>query len=502
MKRQTSRTEHYRASSSTAPRRRSRRIVSLLTLTSLALIAPPPAAQAAAPATCAATPFRTNLAKRVVYRIPAMVVTKSGTVLAFVERRRSTGTASDLSDTEVVLARSTDRGCHWSAPKVIADHGPDTVGNPSPVVDTTTGTIMLFTVDRAPKSTTDELHLQRSTDDGLTFTPYSKAGNAVTGVPRSPGGLTGPGHAIQLHTAKSPHKGRIIVPLSYRKGDKFGAYGIVSDDHGKNWRIGYNDLGSDGRIEGTIAELSDGRLWMSYHSRGAQPTIGTGRVGAYSTNGGSSLTGPFTRAGLPTISVQGSALALTGPYAGHLLFSSPARKDKATRHQMALFASSGSGIGKSWSAPYDVQLDSRPASYSDLAQLDSATIGVLYETGQASWQERIDFRSLRIADVVGRSQVGSSVSVAVPNPLGVGRTLRPTVSVKVAGSSSPGGGFKVRVRGKGVDRSQSLTLYADSSGKRLATLGTFPKGSYQLEIRYLGTSRIKATTITKTITVR
>ena len=98
--------------------------------------------------------------------------------------------------------------------------------------------------------------------------------------------------------------------------------------------------------------------------------------------------------------MQGSALALTGPHAGTLLFSSPARKDPTRRHGMAVFASRARRSGTTWSAGRPVQRDSRPGAYSDLVQLDGATVGILYETGQTSWKERIDFRSLRIADLV------------------------------------------------------------------------------------------------------
>ncbi len=478
------------------------RVVGLLVLV-LAVVAPPPAAQAATTGTCSSTPFRNRVADQVVYRIPTMVVTPRGTVLAFAERRRSTSPSSDISDTEIVLVRSTNRGCTWTAPRVIADKLHDTVGNPVPLVDTTTGTVLLFSTDRAPGGTTTHgLHMQRSTDDGKTFTPYSKSGKDLAGIAGWSGGLTGPGHAIQLQSAKGPHRGRLVVPLGYKRGDNYGAYGIISDDHGKTWKVGYNSLGTDGRIEGTVAELPDGRLWISYRNRNAQTPVGKGRIAGWSTNGGTSLTTGFRTAGLPVVSVQGSALALKGRYAGTLLFSSPAGKDATRRQRMALFASRGTTAGSSWSAGYDVQMDDRPASYSDLAQLDDATVGVLYETGNTSWHERIEFRSLRIADVVARTQVAAALSVGVPNPVKAGSTLRPTLAVRVSQTSIPAGSFRVRVRGPGVDRSQTLPLYADSVGRRVASLGRVNRGTYRLDVTYTGTSRIKPVSTTKTVTVR
>ena len=168
---------------------------------------------------------------------------------------------------------------------------------------------------------------------------------------------------------------------------------------------------------------------------------------------------------------------------------------------MAVYASRGTAAGKTWSAPYDVQLEDRPASYSDLAQVDDATVGVLYETGNTSWHERIEFRSLRIADIVNRSRVSSALSVSVPNPLRVGATLRPTLAVRVPGTSIPAGSFRLRLRGPGVDRSQTLPLFADSLGRRVGSLGTLSRGSYRLDVAYTGTSRIEGSSTTRTITV-
>lgn len=459
-----------------------------------------PTAQAAA-VPCLRTPFLTSVSGRLVYRIPALVATPRGTLVAFAERRRSTAAASDLSDTEVVVARSTDRGCHWTAPRVVADSGTDTVGNPSPVVDTATGDVLLFTVDRPRGGTTGRgLHLQRSSDDGLTFTRYVDARLDLARTPGWSGGLTGPGHALQLHAATSAHRGRIVLPLGYQSGGRYGTYGLVSDDHGAHWSVGYHALTDDPRIEGTVAELADGRLWISYHSRGAQPAVGAGRVGAFSSDGGSTLDGPFRRAGLPVVSVQGSVLALTGPYAGTLLFSSPAGRDRTRRYRMAVFASQGGTPGTRWRAPYDVRLDNRPASYSDLVQLDDTTVGILYETGRTSWHERIDYRNLTIADVLAPKRVPATLSITLPSHVKAASAPRPTLRVQVPGAGSPAGDLRVRLRGPGVDRSLTLPLLPGGGGRRVASLGKLRPGHYRLGVRYGGTARIRATMATMTIT--
>src|SRR5215207_5620733 len=58
------------------------------------------------------------------YRIPSIVATRRGTLLAFAEARRSS--AADAGDIDLVLKRSADGGATWSAMQVIGDNGPNT----------------------------------------------------------------------------------------------------------------------------------------------------------------------------------------------------------------------------------------------------------------------------------------------------------------------------------------------------------------------------------------
>src|SRR3982074_1388936 len=62
------------------------------------------------------------------YRIPALIVSPKGTLLAFCEGRRNSG--SDAGDIDVLLRRSFDGGKTWAPVQKIADMGEDTIGNP------------------------------------------------------------------------------------------------------------------------------------------------------------------------------------------------------------------------------------------------------------------------------------------------------------------------------------------------------------------------------------
>ena len=83
------------------------------------------------------------------YRIPSLTVTKQGTLLAFCEARRNN--CSDAGDIDLVLRRSTDGGKTFGETLAVWDDGPNTCGNPCPVVDQDTGTIWLLMTHNAGK---------------------------------------------------------------------------------------------------------------------------------------------------------------------------------------------------------------------------------------------------------------------------------------------------------------------------------------------------------------
>src|SRR5271157_2750109 len=76
-----------------------------------------------------------------VYRIPSVIVTASGKVLAFAEGRKS---ISDHSGNRIVCKTSDDDGATWSRLNILASMGRDSLNNPQVVQDQETGRIILF----------------------------------------------------------------------------------------------------------------------------------------------------------------------------------------------------------------------------------------------------------------------------------------------------------------------------------------------------------------------
>ncbi|MGV4987679.1 sialidase family protein [Streptomyces sp. NRAIS4] len=358
-------------------------------------------------ARCAASlPYISGEGGYATYRIPALVRTPHGTVLAFAEGRRDS--AADTGDIDVVLRRSTDGGCTWGPMAVVSAGDGDTRGNPAPVVDPRTGAVVLVTCGNSGKVTETQImrgevpaelgrrvFVQRSRDDGRRFTPPVD----ITAQVKRPGWnwyATGPGHAVAL--TRGPHAGRLLVPANHSAATPtgsskyYGGHALYSDDGGRTWHLGFAQTTHDGVLntnETTAAQLPDGRLY--FNARDQYGTAPGNRLDTYSSDGGTTLDRPY--AVQPTLNdvpvVQGSVLQLGGPGAP-LLFSGPSVP--TARRTLALWSSTDSGH----TFTRLLTLPDRPAAYSDLVQLGHDTIGVLYETGATRNYDMLEFRRLTL----------------------------------------------------------------------------------------------------------
>jgi sialidase-1 len=337
-----------------------------------------PAAALAAPETPEqVTVWRAGIDGYHTYRIPALLATRRGTLLAFCEGRKHS--RQDWGNIDLLLKRSADGGRTWSAQQVIADHGQDTIGNPCPVQDRRAGTIWLpltmnpgdlseREIEKDSRRGTRTVWMTYSQDDGRT---WAKA-YEITSSTKDPGWgwyATGPGNAIHLRT------GRLVVPCDHRRfaGQARHSHTIHSDDGGKTWKLGGS--AQPDTNECAVVELKDGSLLLnmrSYHGRNR-------RALARSTDGG--LT--WTDAGFDDALIEPVCQASLIRYDDrHLLFSNPA---SIRRERMTVRASTDEG--HTW--PTSRVLHEGPAAYSSLAALRGGRVACLYERGDQSAYETI-----------------------------------------------------------------------------------------------------------------
>ena len=313
------------------------------------------------------------------YRIPALIVTKQGTLLAFCEGRHSGG--GDSGDIDLLLKRSRDGGRTWSAAQLVADFGEDTLGNPAPVVDRKTGDIVLLMTRNPGKVTerqivegsgngTRTVWLSRSTDEGVTWTPPVEI-TSTTKAPDWTWYATGPGNGIQLRD------GRLVVACDHIvAGSKaMHSHVIISDDGGRTWTLGGS--ASDRTNESAVVELQDHSLMLnmrSYHGKNR-------RAVAISQDRGRTWSGLTIDEALIEPVCQASLISLGK---GRLLFSNPA-DTKRVRMTVRLSRNDG----QSW--PVARLVHEGPAAYSSLASLKDGRIGLLYERGESRAYDMITF---------------------------------------------------------------------------------------------------------------
>ena len=313
--------------------------------------------------------FRAGVRGYQLFRIPSLVVTKRGTILAFAEGRNAP--PRDFGNNDLTMRRSFDGGRNWTEIEVIADGGALTMGNPCPVVDHATGTIwMLFCRGSEPGRGNAEVLVMKSTDDGEHWSrPYNIS--RMTKDPAWPYVFTGPGHGIQLKT------GRLLVPaaadLYQRVGETQFSYCFYSDDHGASWKLG-KPLKHNACDECDVVELVDGTIYLT-----GRPRKQRLRAYAFSKDGGHSWSEVEYETSQPTSDCDGAVIRLTDTSRfrkNRVLVSCPANTNARTHMTIHLSYDEC----RTW--PVSKLINAGSSRYSDLAVAADNTILCLYEAEQ------------------------------------------------------------------------------------------------------------------------
>lgn len=338
------------------------------------------------------------------YRIPALIATPKGTLLAFVEGRKDS--SSDHGHNEILMRRSLDGGRTWTPMQLVKRDGTNALNNPTVVVDRDTGTIWLLFVRTSTKKYKNDEEVARatgrisdmwvmhSTDEGAT---WAGPANITKSVNRRAWNriVPGPGVGIQLRS------GRLMIPCNHVVGKEASDHVIYSDDHGKSWRLGGSTEGKTD--EDQIVELADGTLMLNIRNYREK-----GHRGISLSKDGGLTWSPVTSD--PTLIepvCQASLIryALSPAFTkNRLLFSNPATQDKRVKMTVRLSYDEG----KSW--PVAKLLNAGPSGYSCLTVLRDMQIGCLYERGDHSSTQKVTFARFSLEWLTdGADSAGSEV---------------------------------------------------------------------------------------------
>lgn len=326
------------------------------------------------------------------YRIPGLVTTKKGTLVAVYDIRRAD--SRDLQgDIDVGVSRSTDGGLTWGPMIVAMDMGEwgglpqdvNGIGDPCILVDEVTGDLLLFAAwthggkpgqaawwsagSGFEPGETPQLMMVRSQDDGLT---WSEPVNLTRQIKKEEWHFTfqGPGRGITMQD------GTLVLPFQHQEADRTPAAGIIySTDRGNTWHI--HEYAKINTTESQVVELEPGVLMLSMRDN-----RGTGRAVYVTRDMGRTwephesdlqLVDPVCMASLLKVAAADNILGKD-----LLLFSNPSHP-KERRDITIRMSTDG---GKTWTSK--VLLDQgRGWGYSCLTMIDRETVGILYESSEA-----------------------------------------------------------------------------------------------------------------------
>ena len=333
------------------------------------------------------------------FRIPSIITTDSGVVLAFAEGRKNS--SSDSGDIDLVLKRSIDGGKTWGDLIVIRDDSTNVCGNPSPVIDRKTGKIFLLSTWNRGDDTESEIinmtsvdtrrvYVMNSIDEGLSWSKPIEITDKVK-KPNWTWYATGPVHGIQIREGSK--KGRMIIPCDHIEANtkKYYSHIIYSDDGGSSWSIG-GTTPQDQVNECSVAEIGKGKLILNMRN---YDRTQMNRKISISNDYGESWGDIYDDKALVEPICQASILrySFKGFGRNDLLFINPADKNKRLNMTLRL----SNDLGRTWKGEF--LLHEGPSAYSDITKLRNGNIGCLFEAGKNSPYEGIVYREVDVRDI-------------------------------------------------------------------------------------------------------
>jgi sialidase-1 len=329
------------------------------------------------------------------YRIPSIVTTPDGTLIAFIEEGRGpNGTGGDPGDgnCDVVYKRSFDNGVTWTEKAVLADPGgpgSDMAGsNPTPVVDRDTGKVWVLynvweawygTVKSKPGTDNCQAWARTSDDNGATWSDPIDLTRQARDYDKWGAMYFGPGGAIQAAN------GRLIIPACRKDGGSnytTQSYAFYSDDHGATWYRGEMMGTANLTNENQLVELANGNIMMDAR----QVSSVKHRWTAISTDGGKTWGKPMAGQRVCPIAtaIERCTLKSGGDDCNRFIWTAPSGNWRNLEVRVSRNARQ--------TFPEIKRLYTGTMAYSDLTVLADGSIGVIFERDEYTRMTFIRFR--------------------------------------------------------------------------------------------------------------
>lgn len=340
------------------------------------------------------------------YRIPGLVTSKKGTLLAVYDVRYNNSV--DLQEhVDIGLSRSTNGGRNWEPMRIamtMAGYGglPDAqngVGDPAILVDEARGALWIIaawthgmgngrawfnSLSGMGIDTTAQLMIVKSVDDGKTWgDPIN-----ITAQVKDPSWrflLQGPGRGITMENGTIVFAAQFIDSLSMPH-----ATIISSTDGGESWRIGTSARSNT--TEAQVIEVTPGVLMLNMRdnrggSRAVYTTSDLGTTWVKHPSSRSVLQESVCMASILKVAAADNALGRD-----IILFSNP--NTTKGRHSITIKASTDGGL--TFPAERNVLLDQGEGwGYSCLTMIDRHTVGIIYEGSTA----HLVFQAVPLKDI-------------------------------------------------------------------------------------------------------
>lgn len=177
--------------------------------------------------------------------------------------------------------------------------------------------------------------------------------------------------------------GRLIVPATRRTTGTTQSFALYSDDHGAQWHAG--EVVAAAVNEAQIVDLSDGRLLMS-----VRPNSGNDRFVALSSDKGEHWTPParlFASTRVAEAIERYTLEGENGASRNRILHTIPAGGPLGGRSNLEVRVSYDEGA--TFGSPRQVYAGY--AAYSDMVEIDTDRVGILWERGETASYQFISF---------------------------------------------------------------------------------------------------------------